>query len=215
MGKVVELRVVGSDVVPAAVLGRVAQPPRRKKNTEARSREWLTPDEMATLITAARKVGRYGHRDATMLMVAYLHGLRVSELVNLRWAQVIFTSGHLHVRRLKNGSPSIQPLDGDEIRALRRLQREQQPASAFLFTSERGGPITASAVRQIVARAGREAQLPITVHVHMLRHSCGYALANKGRDTRLIQDYLGHKNIANTAIYTKLSAKRFEGIWGD
>ena len=163
---------------------------------------------------AARSAGRHGHRDATLILMAYRHGLRVSEVIALRWDAVEWRQGRLHVERLKQGSPSVHPLRGPELRALRRLLRESS-ASAYLFRSERGGPLAASTVRKMVARAGRIARLPFSVHPHMLRHGTGYKLANDGHDTRAIQLYLGHKNIQHTVQYTQLNASRFVGFWKD
>ena len=185
---------------------------RRRRNTELRSREHLTPDEVERLIAAAKR-GRWGHRDATMILVAYRHGLRASELTDLRWDQVDFSVANLHVRRAKKGSPATHPILGDELRAFRRLQREQVPKSPFVFTSERGGPFTTAGFARIVAAATRRAGLEIKAHPHMLRHACGYKLANDGHDTRALQAYLGHKNIQHTVRYTELSPMRFKGFW--
>jgi Phage integrase family/HNH endonuclease len=142
---------------PISENGKV-RPPRRRKNAETRSREHLTPDEVAALIKAARSSGRYGQRDATLIEIVYRHGLRVSEATALRWEQIELKQGLLHVRRLKNGTPSTQPLRGPELRALRGLQAEW-PQSPYVFCSERGGPMTASNVRKMIARVGREAKL--------------------------------------------------------
>ena len=184
----------------------------RPPNRELRSREHLTEAEIDELLAAA-KGNRYGHRDATMLLVAYRHGLRSSELVDLRWEQVDFASATLHVRRLKQGTPATHPIVGDELRALRRLQREQEPRSPFVFTSERGAPFTTAGFARMVERAGRAAGLPFKAHPHMLRHACGFALANKGHDTRALQAYLGHKNIQHTVRYTELAPTRFKNFW--
>ena len=193
--------------------GKVA-PPRRIANRERRTREHLTPQEVEKLITAASRVGRHGHRDSTIILLAYRHGLRVSELVAMRWDQVDLEPGLLHVSRLKNGVPSTHPLRGPEIRALRRLRREYG-ISPYVFTTERGGAMTDSSVRKIVARAGDEAKLGFPVHPHMLRHACGFKLANEGHDTRAIQHYLGHRNIQHTVLYTELAADRFKRFWSD
>ncbi len=213
-----------SPMVPAAVTGvgavrptlengKVA-PPRRLTNRERRTREHLTPQEVDKLINAASRVGRYGHRDATLILIAFRHGLRVSELVALRWDQVDPEQGLLHVSRLKNGVASTHPLRGPEIRALRRLRREYG-VSPYVFLTERRGAMTASSVRKIIARAGDEAQLGFSVHPHMLRHACGFKLANEGHDTRAIQHYLGHRNIQHTVRYTELAADRFKEFWRD
>lgn len=193
--------------------GKVS-PPRRLANRERRTREHLTRQEVDMLIKAASRVGRYGHRDATLILIAFRHGLRVSELVALRWDQVDLEQGLLHVWRLKNGVPSTHPLRGPEIRALRRLRREHG-TSPYVFTTERLGAMTDSSVRKIIARAGEEAKLALQVHPHMLRHACGFTLANEGHDTRAIQHYLGHRNIQHTVRYTELAADRFKTFWRD
>jgi integrase len=170
------------------------------------------PPTGARLIEAAKR-NRWSHRDATMVLVAYRHGLRASELVDLRWDQVDFRTASLHVRRVKQGSPSTHPILGDELRALRRLQRKQEPKSSFVFTSERGAPFSTAGFARMVERAGIEATLAIKAHPHMLRHACGYALANKGHETRALQAYLGHRNIQHTVRYTELSPARFKDFW--
>jgi type 1 fimbriae regulatory protein FimB/type 1 fimbriae regulatory protein FimE len=126
---------------------------------------------------------------------------------------VDFRTATLHVRRLKAGTPSTHPILGDELRALRRLQREQNSKSPFVFTSERRAPFTTAGFARMVERAGIEARLGFKVHPHMLRHACGYALANRGHDTRALQAYLGHKNIQHTVRYTELSPTRFKDFW--
>jgi integrase len=156
---------------------------------------------------------RWAQRDAAMILVAFRHGLRVAELIDLRWDQVELETATLHVRRAKNGTPSVHPIHGDELRALRKLHREQDPASPFVFTTERGGPFSVSAFQRLVGRAGEAAGLGFAVHPHMLRHACGYALANKGVDTRTLQAYLGHKSIQHTVRYTELSPGRFKDFW--
>jgi type 1 fimbriae regulatory protein FimB/type 1 fimbriae regulatory protein FimE len=197
-------------VTPATIKRTVT--PRRLPNGKLRTREYLTEAEVARLMKAA--VGnRWGNRDATMLLVAYRHGLRAAEVVDLRWDQVDFRCAALHVRRVKAGTPSTHPILGDELRALRRLQREQEPKSPFTFTSERGAPFTPAGFARMVERAGIEAKLGFKAHPHMLRHACGYALANKGHDTRALQAYLGHKNIQHTVRYTELSPTRFKDFW--
>jgi integrase len=197
-------------VTPAIVKRTVT--PRRLPNADIRTREYLTEAEVEKLMNAA-KGNRHGHRDATMGLVAYRHGLRAAELVDLRWDQVDFRGATLHIRRMKQGTPSVHPIAGDELRALRRLQREQEPKSSFVFTSERGAPFTPAGFARMVERAGIEAGLGFKVHPHMLRHACGYALANRGHDTRAIQAYLGHKNIQHTVRYTELSPLRFKDFW--
>jgi type 1 fimbriae regulatory protein FimB/type 1 fimbriae regulatory protein FimE len=197
-------------VTPATVKRTVT--PTRRPNADLRTREYLTEAEVERLRTAAAK-NRWGHRDATMVLAAYRHGLRVSELVDLRWDQVDFRTATLHVRRVKQGTPSVHPIVGDELRALRRLQREQEPRLPFVFTSERGMPFTTAGFARMIERAGDEAKLGFKAHAHMLRHACGFALANKGHDTRALQAWLGHKNIQHTVRYTELSPTRFKNFW--
>jgi integrase len=186
--------------------------PKRRPNAELRTREYLTEEELERLLEAA-KLNRWGHRDSTMVLIAFRHGLRPAELVDLRWEQVDLSGARLHVRRVKQGTPSVHPIQGDELRALRRLQREQEPKSPFIFTSERGAPFTTAGFARMVERAGREAKFAFKAHPHMLRHACGYALANRGHDTRALQAYLGHKNIQHTVRYTELSPSRFKNFW--
>jgi integrase len=198
-------------VAPTNVKPTVA--PRRRPNAEYRTREHLTETEVQKLIEAA-KDNRYGHRDATMILVAFRHGLRVAELVGLRWDQVDFEGGVLHVARRKRGTPSTHPISGRELRALRRLKREAQ-ASLFVFVSERGSPFSVAGFQKLVARAGVAAGFEFQLHPHMLRHSCGFKLANDGVDTRSLQAYLGHKNIQHTVRYSELSPSRFKDFWKD
>jgi integrase len=199
----VESRPVASS--PDAASRRVP-PPRKRPNTYWRSREYLTPAEVERLLSIAKRLGRHGHRDATMIQLAYRHGLRVAELIALRWDQVDLRDGLLHVRRRKNGLSSTHPLYGVELRALRQLAREY-PATPYVFVTERKGPMTDSTFRKIVARAGAKAQLGFPVHPHMLRHATGFKLANDGRDTRAIQHYLGYKNTQYTMRYNNTFAK--------
>jgi type 1 fimbriae regulatory protein FimB/type 1 fimbriae regulatory protein FimE len=164
-------------------------------------------------LTEAAKTNRWGHRDATMILVAYRHGLRASALVDLRWDQIDFNTAALAVRRVKKGTPATHPIRGDEMRALRRLQRDQESKSAFVFTSERGAPFTTGGFARMIERAGEAAGFKFKAHPHMLRHACGFALANKGHDTRALQAYLGHRNIQHTVRYTELAPDRFKNFW--
>jgi type 1 fimbriae regulatory protein FimB/type 1 fimbriae regulatory protein FimE len=207
----IENGTVPDQVVPFPVKRR---PPPRPKNAEVRTREYLTRDEVEQLIKATAD-NRNAHRDATLILVASRHGLRVSEVIDLRWDQVDFTRAELHVRRVKGGSPATHPIPGRELRWLRRLEREQRPKSAFVFTSERDAPFTSRGIHKMIGRAGSVAGLSFPVHAHMLRHACGYKLANDGVDTRTIQKYLGHRNIQHTVRYTELSAKQFRNLWDD
>src|ERR1700757_2880554 len=152
------LRLVTPKHENRSVLGRPA-------NAELRTREYLTPVEVEKLMKEARQ-GRYGHRDATLILIAFRHGLRAVESCDLEWSQVEFgRSASLHVRRVKNGKPSVHPLRGDEVRALRELRR-QFPDSAFVFATERGGPFTSDAINRHIKRLGERAGLDFQVHCH-------------------------------------------------
>src|SRR5215831_7900400 len=191
-------------VAPAGKVPTVATP-RRRRNAEYRTREHLTEAEVERLIEATAS-----HRDATMVLLAFRHGLRASELVDLRWDQVDFQTSFLHVRRAKAGTPATHPLTGRELRALRRLQRETGP-STHLFMSERRAPISVDGFQKMVERLSARAKLGFPVHAHMLRHACGFKMANDGVDTRTIQAYLGHKDIRHTVRYTELEPGAIQG----
>jgi type 1 fimbriae regulatory protein FimB len=177
-----------------------------------RRRDFLGEAEIAALLDAARR-GRHGARDHLLILMMYRHGLRVSEAIALRREDANLKEARLWIARLKNGLSVEQPIAGDELRAIKRwlgIRRDHLP---WLFLSERGQPLSRQSVNYIVAAAAKRADL-VPVNPHMLRHSCGFALANRGYDLRLIQDYLGHRDPKHTARYTRIAAKRFDGLWG-
>jgi integrase len=184
--------------------------PIRRPNAQIRPREHLTEIEIEKLMKAA-KGNRWGQRDSTMILIAFRHGLRASELCELQWSDVEFETGNLHLRRAKGGVTGTHPLRGDELRALRVLKREAK--SPFMFVTERGTPFTVSGFAKLIERAGIEAKLPFKAHPHMLRHACGFALVNRGTDTRTLQAYLGHRSIQSTVRYAELAPGRFKNIW--
>ena len=191
-------------------------PPIRQRNQASRTREYLTPDEVERMVAAARRAGgRLAERDALLIMTAYRHGLRASELIALRWEQIDLKAGLLHVARLKHGSSSTHPLRGPELRALTAWKHAQGDATTYVFTSLRGGPMTRRTVHHLVAEAAKAASIEFPVHLHMLRHATGFCLANAGQDTRAIQLYFGHKNIQHTVRYIELAAGRFKDFWKD
>lgn len=187
------------------------RPPRRRKNKETRAREHLTEDEVDRLRKAAAAMGTWGPRNAALVLIGYRHGLRVSELLDVRWENIDLDAKTIYVPRLKDSKPGTHPLERDEIAALRKLTPR---SSGHVFLSERGGPLSRRTIAHIVATAGVRAKLPFPAHPHMLRHTCGYCLANRGADTRLIQDWLGHRQIQHTVRYTELSPERFKSLWG-
>jgi site-specific recombinase XerD len=193
---------------------RKRQSANKTPHVVSRGRDYLRPDEANALIEAAGKVGRQPLRDQCLLRLIYRHGLRASEARNAKWTDFDIMAGSgpktFHVRRLKGSVDSVHTLDRDEVAALRRLKADG--TSPFVFVSERGGPLSPDMIARIVERAGEAAKLGFHVHPHMLRHATGYALANEGTDTRLIQDFLGHASIANTVRYTKLAPGRLAAV---
>ena len=187
-------------------------PPTRGPNAEYRTREHLTEGEMDRLLTAL-KGNRHGQRDWLIGLLIYRHGLRVSEACDLRWDDLDLAKRTIGVRRLKGSTDSAHYLERDELAGLKRLQRDQEPKSSYVFVNERGQPFGRMGIGRMIERAGEAAKLPFPVHVHMLRHSTGYALAGKGMDTRRLQHFLGHASITNTVKYTAMSPEPFKDIW--
>jgi type 1 fimbriae regulatory protein FimB/type 1 fimbriae regulatory protein FimE len=187
----------------------------RKPNAEYRVREHLTETEMDRLLAALRR-NRHGQRDLLIGLLIYRHGLRVSEACDLRWDDIDLTKRTIIVRRLKGSNDSTHYLDRDELAGLKALQRSYTrdgTMPAYVFVNERGQPFGRMGIARMIERAGEAAKLPFPVHVHMLRHSTGYALAAKGMDTRRLQHFLGHASITNTVRYTAMSPEPFKDVW--
>jgi integrase len=182
----------------------------RRKNTDYRVREYLTEDEIAKLLAVAGK-SRNANRDRLIVLMSFRHALRVKELVSLTQEHIDLKTASLHVSRAKNGVAGIHGLDGDEMRLIRAVMREND-GNRFLFVSERGSPLSIDGAQKLIERMGEKAGIP-HLHIHMLRHSTGYALAGRGVDTRTLQAFMGHKNISNTTIYTAVADKRLRTIW--
>jgi len=180
-------------------------------------RKHLVSAEVHKLLDAT-KGSRNEARDRCLLLLMFRHGLRVSEACGLVLSQVDTESRILHVKRLKEGLSTTHPLRGDELKAIKAWLAERAKmkleTDAF-FISERRGPLSRKTAWVMIRHYGELAGLPVEAHPHMLRHACGFALADQGADTRLIQDYLGHRNIQHTVMYTATNPARFERLWRD
>ncbi|WP_445494946.1 tyrosine-type DNA invertase [Photorhabdus sp. SF281] len=181
-----------------------------------KKRKFLTRHEINAILEKTRQ-GRHAERDYCMILMCFIHGFRVSELCNLMLSDLDLHSEIIHVRRLKGGLSTTHPLLPEEIIALNKWlnirKQWRESDTSWVFLSQKSGAISRQQVYGLLKRYGRQALVNISPHPHMLRHACGYALADLGRDTRLIQDYLGHRNISHTVIYTASNVKRFSRIW--
>jgi type 1 fimbriae regulatory protein FimB len=177
-----------------------------------KERNFITVEELELLVKACAKT-RYPLRNQAIIQTMFWHGLRVSELCQLKMSDLDLKTGRLIVKRLKSSLPATHPVRPEVLRTLKRYVKNRDSKLRTLFINERGDQFHRSSINDTLKALSKKADLPFSVNPHMLRHGCGYALANMGHDTRLIQDFLGHKNIQHTVIYTRTSAKRFEEIW--
>ena len=184
----------------------------RWRHRDRRTREYIRPEEVETLMAAAKK-NRQGDRDRTLILLMWRHGLRCGEAAAMEWPDIDLNEGRIYVRRLKGSRSGEHYLNGDEIRALRRVQRRQEGRCRWVWRSERGTPMSKAAISKMIERLGATALPELAIHPHMLRHACGFALAQKGIDTRRIQEWLGHRDIRHTSHYTALSGESLRGLW--
>ena len=180
-------------------------------------RRYLTGKEVHAMMLAARH-GATGERDYCLILLAFRHGMRISELLDLHYRDFDLNEGRINIRRLKIGFSTIHPLRFDEREAVERWSQARADwrgasRTDAVFISRRGTPLSRQQAYRIIRAAGIDAGTVTHTHPHMLRHACGYELAERGADTRLIQDYLGHRNIRHTVRYTASNAARFAGLW--
>lgn len=179
-------------------------------NAHERSKDFFSSEEVKVLLSATKKT-RYATRNYLIILMMFRHGLRVSELINIKLSDLNLKESRIWIRRLKNGLSVEHPISGDELRYIRRYLRLRNSEMPWLFINERKQPLTRQAVNYLMKTIGLKTNLD--VHPHKLRHSCGYYLANQGYDLRLIQDYLGHRDPKQTVHYTRITSKRFERLW--
>jgi len=184
-----------------------------EKPNVAPRRKYLSPDEVRRVIEAAGRIGRNRHRDQLLLTMMFRHGLRVGEAIDLRWTDFDLEAPRdrpFWVRRLKGSKDTTHTLEPDTVRLLVRAKNRAE--GIYVFCSERGGPMSTDIVRVICERADHAVGFAFRVRPHMFRHAAGFTLAEAGTDTRLIQDFLGHRDIKSTVIYTETSQRRLAGV---
>jgi type 1 fimbriae regulatory protein FimB/type 1 fimbriae regulatory protein FimE len=174
----------------------------------ATTRLHVMPGEVKKLRDAAKK-GRNGHRNETMIYMAYRHGLRVHELVRFKWDQVLWEEEDVYIQRCKGSESGTHPMDDWEMKALRALARAAKAEKGWVFRSERGDKMSENGFYKMLSRAGKAAGLAFDVHPHMLRHGTGFRMNAERCNTRTIQGWLGHKNIANTERYTAMGSSHY------
>ena len=179
------------------------------------SPKWVTAQEVEAL-RAGAKATRNPVRNELIVLMLYRHGLRETELCNLQLECINLDEAKIFIKRVKNGNDFMHPIASDELRLIRRYLRIRQEKKGqglpWLFVSEQGTSLCRDSVNKTITVCYQQAALR-RITPHMLRHGCGYYLINRGYDVRVVQDYLGHKDIRNTAIYTRLDSRQFEGIW--
>jgi type 1 fimbriae regulatory protein FimB/type 1 fimbriae regulatory protein FimE len=184
-------------------------------NPSKKSREYLLESEVEQLIAVAKanKNTLSATRNHLIILLGYRHGLRISELTSLKWNQVDFTAARIQIKRLKNSNSGVHPLAADECRILKKLKKHQPLKSNWIFATKSGIPITRDGVAKALAAIAEVAKLEFFFHHHMWWQGCGYELAKKWFNTRLIQEYLGHKSLQHTVLYTALDSERFNNLW--
>ena len=162
------------------------------------NRKHLTPSEVARLLGATQQ-GKHAERDYCLIWMCFIHGCRVSEINRWRLSDIDLEGKSIYIHRLKNGLKVSRTSRGSD--------------SDWLFLSEKGIHLSRQRIYWLMRHYSELAGLEVNAHPHMLRHGCGFALADRGIDTRLIQDFLGHKNIQHTVLYTASNARRFKEVW--
>ena len=186
--------------------------PQARKNRATQVRDYVLPNEVDRLLKATIDTGRHGHRNYTLILLCFRHGLRLSELADLQWKMVDFDRKLLHVSRSMQGIDSKHPLSGLELRALRKLKKDY-PRSRYLFVSDDGNRLSSRSISRIMSEAGEEAGLEIPVNPRVLRRGCAHALAQAGHNVVALQQYLGHRKILQTLRYVDLPSQPFKDFW--
>lgn len=181
-----------------------------------KNRKYLTPSEVEKLLEVTLR-GKHAERDYCLIWMCFIHGCRVSEISSWRLSDIDIEGNNIYIHRLKNGFSTVHPLYRRERKSLMLWMNKRKDYRGadtdWLFLSNRGAKLSRQRIYWLIRNYSDAANLTINAHPHMLRHGCGFALADRGIDTRLIQDYLGHRNIQNTVIYTASNANRFKEVW--
>jgi type 1 fimbriae regulatory protein FimB/type 1 fimbriae regulatory protein FimE len=186
-----------------------------RQNYKNRHREYLYPEEVEQIIQAVEEISKPVNklRNRTMTIMAYKHGLRAGEVCNLKWTQIAFHRQKLYVRRLKDNDEIPHPLTEEEIRLLLQLRKRNMMSYDHVFLGYYRKPVDPQSFGKLIRKAGQHVGFDFVVHPHMLRHACGFKLANDDVPIRVIQEYLGHKSIDVTLQYTKLKENKFQGLF--
>jgi type 1 fimbriae regulatory protein FimB/type 1 fimbriae regulatory protein FimE len=167
---------------------------------------------MNSLLASARNDRPWGLRNHLLILMSYNHGLRAVEALNLKWSDVDYDHQTVWIKRIKGSVSGIHPLVNNELKLLNAWRNSHSVGSPFVFCKKNGDKLSYAGMYYLVVNAGLRAVPVVNCHPHMLRHSCGFKLANAGIDTRRIQAWLGHKSINNTVVYTDLAPGAFEAL---
>jgi site-specific recombinase XerD len=175
-------------------------------------RKYLLKSEMSALLASASRDRPWGKRNHLLILMSYNHGLRATEALNLKWSDIDYDHQTVWIRRIKGSVSGLHPLVNNEFKLLLEWRQSYSVGSPFVFCKTNGDKLTYAGMYYLVVNAGLRAVPVVNCHPHMLRHSCGFKLANAGVDTRRIQKWLGHEQIGNTVVYTDLAPSAFDSL---